>query len=83
MFKKIAIAVLFVMTLSITFAEPIVTDSTSKSTPDSTSNSTTPLTCVRWRWSNYDTFNRTSVCLEWKTKDCSHRLYKELCKGGF
>ena len=41
MLKKIAVAVLFVMTSSITFAEPIVTDSTSRSTTDSTSNSTT------------------------------------------
>jgi hypothetical protein len=41
MIKKIATAVLFVMTTSITMAEPIVTDSTSRSTTDSTSNSTT------------------------------------------
>jgi hypothetical protein len=44
MIKKIAIpAVLFVMALSstIVYAEPIVTDSTSRSTTDSTSNSTT------------------------------------------
>lgn len=41
MLKKIAAAVLFVMTSSITIAQPIVTDSTSRSTTDSTSNSTT------------------------------------------
>jgi hypothetical protein len=41
MYKKIATAVLFVMTTSIAIAEPIVTDSTSRSTTDSTSNSTT------------------------------------------
>lgn len=41
MIKKIATAVLFVMTSSITLAQPIVTDSTSRSTTDSTSNSTT------------------------------------------
>lgn len=41
MYKKIATAVLFVMTTSITMADPIVTDSTSRSTTDSTSNSTT------------------------------------------
>lgn len=41
MYKKIAAAVLFVMTTSISIAEPIVTDSTSRSTTDSTSNSTT------------------------------------------
>ena len=41
MYKKIATAVLFVMASSITLAQPIVTDSTSRSTTDSTSNSTT------------------------------------------
>lgn len=41
MYKKIVTAVLFVMTTSISIAEPIVTDSTSRSTTDSTSNSTT------------------------------------------
>ncbi len=42
MFKKIATAVLFVMaTSSVWAADPIVTDSTSRSTTDSTSNSTT------------------------------------------
>lgn len=43
MYKKIATAVLFVMTTSITMADPIVTDSTSRSTTDSTSNSTTTI----------------------------------------
>jgi hypothetical protein len=41
MYKKIATAVLFVMTTSIAIADPIVTDSTSRSYTDSTSNSTT------------------------------------------
>ncbi len=41
MTKKIATAVLFVMALSSAMADPIVTDSTSRSTTDSTSNSTT------------------------------------------
>ena len=41
MTKKIAAAVLFVMVLSSAMAQPIVTDSTSRSTTDSTSNSTT------------------------------------------
>ncbi len=41
MTKKIATAVLFVMALSNAVAEPIVTDSTSRSYTDSTSNSTT------------------------------------------
>jgi len=39
--KKIATAVLFVMVLSPAMADPIVTDSTSRSTTESTSNSTT------------------------------------------
>jgi hypothetical protein len=41
MYKKIATAVLFVMALSTAMADPIVTDSTSRSTTESTSNSTT------------------------------------------
>ncbi len=41
MTKKIATAVLFVMALSNAVAEPIVTDSTSRSFSDTTSNSTT------------------------------------------
>jgi hypothetical protein len=41
MTKKIATAVLFVMALSSAMAQPIVTDSTSRSTTESTSNSTT------------------------------------------
>lgn len=43
MTKKIASAVLFVMATNLAFAEPIVTDSTSRSTTDSTSNSTTTI----------------------------------------
>jgi hypothetical protein len=43
MYKNIATAVLFVMTTSIAMADPIVTDSTSRSTTDSTSNSTTTI----------------------------------------
>ena len=41
--KKIAAAVLFVMTTQLAIAEPIVTDSTSRSTTDSTSTSTTTI----------------------------------------
>ena len=41
MFKKLPLAVLFVMVTKLAIAEPIVTDSTSRSTTDSTSNSTT------------------------------------------
>lgn len=41
MFKKLPLVVLFVMVTQLAIAEPIVTDSTSRSTTDSTSNSTT------------------------------------------
>jgi hypothetical protein len=41
MYKKIVTTVLFVMATSMAIADPIVTDSTSRSTTDSTSNSTT------------------------------------------
>lgn len=41
MYKKSTVAVLFVMLTSSAVGEPIVTDSTSRSTTDSTSNSTT------------------------------------------
>ena len=41
MAKKLLVGVLFVMTTQMAMAEPIVTDSTSRSTTDSTSNSTT------------------------------------------
>lgn len=40
MYKKLAIGVLFVMTTSLTVAQPIVTDSTSNSTTNSTSETT-------------------------------------------
>ncbi len=43
MTKKIALAVLFVMATSNAIAQPIVTDSTSRSTTESTSNSTTTI----------------------------------------
>jgi hypothetical protein len=43
MMKKIAPAVLFIMASSLTLAQPIVTDSTSRSSVDSTSNSTTTI----------------------------------------
>lgn len=37
--------------------------------------------CVRWQWTG-DGSNRTIYCLEWKKKDCSNRLYKDICKLG-
>ncbi len=41
MFKKLAVPVLFVMAIFPAMAQPIVTDSTSRSTTQSTSESTT------------------------------------------
>jgi hypothetical protein len=35
--------------------------------------------CIRWTWFG-DVYNRKVVCLEWKEKDCSNRLYKNICK---
>jgi hypothetical protein len=35
--------------------------------------------CVRWTWTG-DVFNRKVYCLEWRVKDCSSRLHKELCE---
>lgn len=37
--------------------------------------------CVRWKWNSQDYVTRQAVCLEWQKKDCSKRLYKEICKG--
>jgi hypothetical protein len=37
------------------------------------------LKCVRWRWTG-DVFERKVYCVEWVKKDCSQRLYKEICK---
>lgn len=36
--------------------------------------------CVRWGWTG-DVYNRKVVCYEWKLKDCSMRLHKEICKS--
>ena len=37
--------------------------------------------CVKWSWTG-DVYNRKIVCLEWKIKDCSNRLYPYICKSG-
>jgi hypothetical protein len=39
------------------------------------------LICVKWQWTG-DVFNRKVYCVEWVKKDCSKRLYKDLCKLG-
>ena len=34
--------------------------------------------CVRWRYEDFVNFR--VICLEWREKDCSNRLHKNLCK---
>ena len=37
--------------------------------------------CVRWQW--VDTALEQKVkCVEWATRDCSNRLYPDICKRG-
>jgi hypothetical protein len=37
--------------------------------------------CVRWTWTG-DVYNRKVVCVEWVKRDCSKRLYEDICKLG-
>ena len=37
--------------------------------------------CVKWQWSS-SPFEGKVSCLEWVKKDCSNRLYPEICKRG-
>ena len=37
--------------------------------------------CARWMWTG-DVFNRRVYCIEWVIKDCSNRLYIDICKRG-
>lgn len=37
--------------------------------------------CVRWQWV-YTALEQKVNCVEWAIKDCSNRLYPELCKRG-
>jgi len=37
--------------------------------------------CVRWTWTG-DVYHRRVICVEWAKKDCSNRLYPEICKRG-
>ena len=39
------------------------------------------LICQRWQWSG-PSYDGRVVCVEWVKKDCSQRLYKEICKQG-
>ena len=52
-----------------------------------TASSETPLkkdevlVCVRWQWISTAIEGKVA-CLEWAKKDCSNRLYPEICKKG-
>jgi hypothetical protein len=37
--------------------------------------------CVRWKWTGAPLEGKTN-CVEWAKKDCSNRLYPEICKRG-
>jgi len=37
--------------------------------------------CVRWQWTTTP-FEGKVNCVEWAKKDCSNRLYPEICKRG-
>jgi len=37
--------------------------------------------CVRWQWTNTPFEGKTN-CVEWAKKDCSNRMYPEICKRG-
>lgn len=39
------------------------------------------LVCIRWQWSG-PPFEGKVTCIEWVKKDCSNRLYPEICKLG-
>ena len=39
------------------------------------------LVCIRWQWRG-EPVNGKSTCIEWAKKDCSNRLFPELCKLG-
>jgi hypothetical protein len=39
------------------------------------------LICIRWKWSNTPQEGKVN-CVEWAKKDCSNRLYPEICKKG-
>jgi hypothetical protein len=37
--------------------------------------------CVRWRWVQTALEQKVN-CVEWAKKDCSNRLYPDICKRG-
>jgi len=37
--------------------------------------------CVKWQWA-HTALEGKVICVEWAKKDCSNRLYPEICKRG-
>ena len=37
--------------------------------------------CVRWQWTGTP-YDSKVICVEWATRDCSNRMYPEICKRG-
>ena len=37
--------------------------------------------CVRWQWVE-TALEQKVKCIEWATRDCSNRLYPDICKRG-
>ena len=37
--------------------------------------------CVKWQWVSTALEGKVQ-CIEWATKDCSNRLYPEICRRG-
>ena len=37
--------------------------------------------CVRWQWVE-TALEQKVKCIEWATRDCSNRLYPDICKKG-
>jgi hypothetical protein len=37
--------------------------------------------CVRWQWAE-TALEQKVRCVEWAIRDCSNRLYPEICKRG-
>lgn len=38
--------------------------------------------CTAWRGSADPSQNSPTVCIKWTKKDCSQRMYKQICKRG-
>jgi|688.fasta_scaffold14216_4 hypothetical protein len=70
MIKKIALGLASLVSLAIPSAQP----TNARNSDNANTNE-----CVRWIWSG-DVYARKVTCVEWRKKDCSNRLYKEICK---